>query len=223
MRILTWNGCHGICTERFARLEHLKSDVTIMPEAHEANTRSPGVKWAKVYNRRGIAVSVNNGFSITRLGANKPLHPCIHAYHISGPISFNLLACWSHPLDSKDQDYRSPWVDGITAHEAHLKDQPLVIAGDFNDNPYWDKDYQKPFSFELRLGGFCKEYNLVSAYHKFYRQNHGKETRFTHFNNRKSEWYHIDYILVPQAWRLTDVTIGSRIFDHRPLLVTVAD
>src|SRR5262245_56401683 len=194
MRILNWNCCHGSYIKRFARIEHFKPDITIVPEASRLETRSPNVQWAKVSKRYGIAVSVANGFIISRLVGSKPLHRCVHGYRISGPtFSFNLLACWSH--DPNHDDYRTPWNEGLAAYEAHLKGQPLIVAGDFNDNPIWDKDYRGQESFESLLTKFCEKHDLVSAYHKFYGQPYGKESRPTHFNNRKSKGYHIDSIL----------------------------
>ncbi|HET8670831.1 MAG TPA: endonuclease/exonuclease/phosphatase family protein [Candidatus Saccharimonadales bacterium] len=220
MRILTWNCCHGHYSERFARIEDLKPDVTIIPEVAEPMFRSPNVQWARVSQNYGIAVGAYNDFAITRIGGDEPLHRCVHGYHISGPNSFNLLACWSH--DPNEDDYRTPWVNGVAAYEPHLKDEPLVVAGDFNDHPMWNKDYRNHEPFQSLLDRFCKKHKLVSAYHGFHREQYGEESRFTHFNNRKSKGYHIDYVLVPEAWRVTKVTIGSRIFDHMPLLVTIA-
>jgi Endonuclease/Exonuclease/phosphatase family len=222
MRILTWNCFRGNYTERFARIEHLKSDVTVLTEACQPKTSSPNLRWAKVSTTNGIAVRVANGFTITPIGGDEPLDRCVHGYHVSGPTSFNLLACWSH--DSKRKDYRSPWVNGIAKYKNHLEGQPLVVAGDFNDNPFWDDDgYRALGSFESLLDTFCLKHRLVSAYHNFHGERHGQESRFTHFNNRLSKEYHIDYVFVPKAWRLTEVAIEPRIFDHTPLLIALAD
>jgi exodeoxyribonuclease III len=210
MRILTWNCCHGDFTKRVAHIEHLKPDVAIIQESSRPKTKSPNVQWAKVSKHHGIAVRVADGFSITRLESDKPLHRCVHGYHNSGPTSFNLLACWTHD-SSWREDYRQCWIDGIAAYEAHLKSRPVVVAGDFNDNSIWDRDYPEP-CFESLLKGFREKHKIVSAYHHIRAEEHGKESRATSFHlKNRTKPYHIDYVLIPQAWihRLTKVWVGQ--------------
>jgi endonuclease/exonuclease/phosphatase family metal-dependent hydrolase len=70
----------------------------------------------------------------------------------------------------------------------------------------------------------------VSAYHDFFGEEHGHESRATHyFQWNEAKPSHIDYCFVPRAWsgRIRSVTVGTyadwaRDSDHRPLVVDVA-
>ena len=119
-------------------------------------------------------------------------------------------------------------MDGIAAYESHVKGQPVVVAGDFNDNPLWDGDYPGP-SFASHFDGLREKHGLVSAYHRFYGEQHGKESRFTLFHQRnRRKAYHIDYVLIPQEGlpKLSSVTVGEpddwlEPSDHMPVLVSL--
>lgn len=59
---------------------------------------------------------------------------------------------------------------------------------------------------------FRERHNVVSVYHEFHAEKYGKESRHSLFLlKNKARPYHIDYILVPQAWmrRVTAVSIGD--------------
>jgi exonuclease III len=68
---------------------------------------------------------------------------------------------------------------------------------------------------------------LVSAYHQYFFEKQGKETRWTYFKGRKQDRRtHIDYAFVPSRWlrRLAGVQIGEPATwleqsDHCPILV----
>ena len=73
---------------------------------------------------------------------------------------------------------------------------------------------------------------MVSVYHRFLKEKHGEEEKQASlfFQKNKSKRYHIDYILVPEAWlpRVRAVSIGDdgdwlHLSDHMPLLVTIDD
>jgi endonuclease/exonuclease/phosphatase family metal-dependent hydrolase len=72
--------------------------------------------------------------------------------------------------------------------------------------------------------------DLVSAYHEFNSENHGRETRPTYYFLWKEDRpYHIDYCFLPRDWmkRVSRVEIGTyedwkSHSDHRPLLVEIS-
>jgi endonuclease/exonuclease/phosphatase family metal-dependent hydrolase len=71
----------------------------------------------------------------------------------------------------------------------------------------------------------------VSAYHAFYREDHGRETRPTYYFQWKLQRpYHIDYCFIPATWakHVRRVEIGEyeewkKHSDHRPLLIEVTE
>ena len=225
MRILTWNVNNGDFATKLARIvEHFKPDVVVMTEASRPKSKLANVHWVEDSKTRGIAVYTAHGFSISPVLPGGPLHRCVHGYRVSGRTSFNLLACWSHPVTGKD-DYRKCWIDGIATYGPHLKSQAVVIAGDLNDNAIWDRDYPAP-KFEQIFDGFRERHDVVSVYHQFHAEKYGQESRHSLFLlKNKAKRYHIDYILIPQAWmsRVTAVSLGDhrdwlRLSDHMPLL-----
>jgi len=68
---------------------------------------------------------------------------------------------------------------------------------------------------------------LVSAYHNFFHEDFGKETRPTYFHQGKKENpFHLDYCFLPKEWipMIDRVEVGKysewgQISDHVPLIV----
>lgn len=72
-------------------------------------------------------------------------------------------------------------------------------------------------------------WGMVSAYHEFFKEDFGKETRPTYFHKRQanSPW-HVDYCFVPASWAplIRQVQVGNHLewsadSDHVPLIVDV--
>ena len=72
-----------------------------------------------------------------------------------------------------------------------------------------------------------KPFGLVSAYHHFYGEDFGKETRPTYYHRaKKDSKFHVDYCFFPEAWvdNLVSVELGDfdtwcEFSDHVPLVV----
>lgn len=70
---------------------------------------------------------------------------------------------------------------------------------------------------------------MVSAYHSYFDEQHGKESHPTFYLNwNEKRPYHIDYYFIPKEWdsRVTSVAIGTseqwgQLSDHRPLIVDI--
>jgi endonuclease/exonuclease/phosphatase family metal-dependent hydrolase len=93
--------------------------------------------------------------------------------------------------------------------------------GDFNQNLSFRDDNMKT------LLEITDALGLVSAYHSFFQEDFGEETRPTHFphgKGRKSS--HLDYCFLPKEWipMIDRVEVGTysewgQISDHVPLIV----
>ena len=103
--------------------------------------------------------------------------------------------------------------------------KPVIFCGDFNSNKLWD-DHRKTGNHSAVVNQLEKR-GLRSAYHHFFSEPQGQETRPTYyFWHRKTRGYHIDYVFLPRAWasRIQSVAVGhhanwSRLSDHVPLSV----
>ena len=100
---------------------------------------------------------------------------------------------------------------------------PMVAAGDFNSSPGVSGQERESPRFMERM---LDEIELVSAYHHFTREAHGKETAATYYHQwNQFRPFHIDYCFIPSTWadRVARVEVGSFAdwpqSDHRPLTV----
>jgi endonuclease/exonuclease/phosphatase family metal-dependent hydrolase len=99
-----------------------------------------------------------------------------------------------------------------------------VICGDFNSNAIFDHARKK--RNHTAVVAMLEQRNLLSAYHAFFSEEHGEETKATHyFWHRKSRPFHIDYVFLPRQWIPTaKVAVGTyrkwrSLSDHVPLIV----
>src|SRR5712691_5667 len=100
-------------------------------------------------------------------------------------------------------------------------------VGDFNSNATFDHGRKlRNHSAVVKL---LAGKRIVSAYHAFFKEEHGEEIRATHyFWHQKERRFHIDYIFVPSTWasRITNLTVGTYrkwrpVSDHVPIIADV--
>jgi len=102
---------------------------------------------------------------------------------------------------------------------------PVVAAGDFNSNVQWDA--HRPGRNHTEVVCLLNGYGLISAYHSRLGEKQGAETCPTYyFYRHQDKPFHIDYVFVPQGWKLRSVEVGSfrewgQLSDHVPVVVDV--
>jgi len=117
----------------------------------------------------------------------------------------------------------------IRHYREFISEGPSVVAGDFNNNVFWDKvhpGYAGNFSL---VKDDLKSLDLESAYHQFENCRYGEEPEPTlYWRMSKTHVYHIDYCFVPNDWfhKRMQVTLGRperwlHFSDHVPLVVEV--
>lgn len=160
-----------------------------------------------------------------------PTQKLIAPVQVNGPLSFLLIAVWAGPVGTKkDRNYIGQVFEAVTRHPRWFADnQPVVVCGDFNSNAIWDHSRRtRNHSAVVKL---LHHRNLVSAYHTFFSEEQGKETRPTHyFWYRKDRTFHIDYVFLPGSWspQLRNVEVGAYetwrpASDHVPIFVDIAE
>jgi endonuclease/exonuclease/phosphatase family metal-dependent hydrolase len=106
------------------------------------------------------------------------------------------------------------------------------VCGDFNSHKKWD--HERKVGNHSAVVELLRGRNLVSAYHTFFSEEQGEETRNTHFNlfsEDERKWHHVDYIFIPESWAIgINVELGTyedwgktKRSDHAPLAVDVAE
>ncbi|MBI5721272.1 MAG: hypothetical protein HZC37_26680 [Burkholderiales bacterium] len=229
MRIVAWNCCRGPMAKKLAALESLQPDVAVLSEALEPERESPRALWfPSNASRLGIQVLAFGPDTrlkrLRRVGGDD-LPNCVVPVRVTGPVSFNLLAVWTWPAPS----YTKAFLNGLAACAGALRRAPLVVAGDFNGNPRFDKPNAR---MKWWTSGFATlhQAGLVSAYHHHEGLAYGRERHATHHFLRKAERpFHIDFCFVPQAWaangtmsvRVAHGPPWSALSDHFPIVVDV--
>jgi exodeoxyribonuclease III len=226
VKIVTWNCCRGDAAAKLDALAVLAPDVAIVQEW--ARPAAPGGRqcvWFGGNPLQGVAVVAANGFEVEAVTGAVAGAPSAFAAKVSGPTSFNLLAVWAQRAPT----YARAVLDALEEHRSFLLEGPSVVAGDFNTSNVLAKTVRSSGHGDIvRL---LDELGLASAYHYFFGEEHGGESRWTrYFQWNELKPFHIDYCFVPRAWlgRIRKVAVGSyadwaKESDHRRLVVDIAD
>lgn len=233
MRIVVWN-----CRMAFARkrelLFALKPDVAVIPECSRDAARACAgegysVCWWGDNKHKGLAVIAGVPWALDsgRSWARHPAQKWIAPVKVNGPTNFLLVAVWACPVGTvRELNYVGQLFQAVKRHKRWFSEGvPTVICGDFNSNAILDRG--RKIMRHTAVVGMLAERNLLSAYHAFFSEEHGKETRPTHYLwHRESKPFHLDYIFLPRPWiqSLSEVSVGSYAqwrswSDHMPVVV----
>jgi exodeoxyribonuclease-3 len=242
MRLVAWN-CNMALDRKFAALRSLRPDVAVISECASPERLRPkldlarrGVDllWVGRNPHKGLAVLGFKGNRVRLLPGHDPGLEFIAPVRVDGPVPFNLLAVWAQNASGGNtrKDQPGPLNRALARYRAFLTTGPAAVAGDFNNNVFWDKP-----GWAMNHAGtvtVLESYGLVSAYHAARGEAQGSERTPTHYwRDRKKDGptYHIDYIFVPRDWTagLRELRVGrfakwcgSGLSDHVPLVVDVA-
>jgi exodeoxyribonuclease-3 len=213
------------------RLAALKADVAVIAECsrvdalalsdrHHLSTVWADGRAGDGREDKGLAVFAKPGIRLTLAEVYDPDLKVVIPIEVRGDQEFNLLAVWAK------RPYASTIHRALVHYEAFLRSVPSLVMGDFNTNAIWDG--RRPINHSV-LDTKLKQLGLVSAYHAFFDERQGDESRATHHFYRKLERpFHIDYCYLPEAWlpNLSDVSVGgfdtwSGLSDHVPLVVSL--
>jgi endonuclease/exonuclease/phosphatase family metal-dependent hydrolase len=227
LRIVVWNCRMGFSQKREA-LYALKPDLAVIPECSKDAAdvcRDDGYEtcWWGDNRHKGLAVLVAKPWSL-KVG-NPPTQRWIAPVLVSGPTRFLLIAVWACRVgEVKEFNYIGQVFEGIKNHRHWFsKELPTVFCGDLNSNATFRSRKVRNHNAVVRL---LEERGLVSAYHTFFSERHGEETRPTHYLLfQRARPFHLDYIFLPRKWMtsLSKLTVGTYedyrpVSDHVPLI-----
>ena len=232
MRLVAWNCAMGL-ERKFAALRSLHPDIAILSEVacpERLRTQLPElagvpIVWVGENPAKGLAVLSFAGDELALDSSYQRTNQFIAPVHVTGQNSFRLLAAWDHNDRREGLNKRpGPLLRALDDSSDFCKCDDLVVAGDFNNNPRWDRP-NGPNNM-MQISGELMKRGLVSLYHNKTGLPFGAEVQGTYWHHRKTP-YHIDYIFVPTAWikNLISFEIGSfsdwcqtGLSDHAPLI-----
>ena len=119
-------------------------------------------------------------------------------------------------------------VRAVYLYRKLIASQPTVFIGDTNSNSIWDAQREQDRN-HTALVNRLSELGLVSAYHAFFNEAHGRETQPTYyFQWKQAKAFHLDYCFIPKAWLPALRKVWVEPYetwrahsDHRPLMVDI--
>lgn len=231
MRVLTWN-CNGAFRKKYQLLSECHADILVIQECedpYQSGDRSyqdfaVNALWHGMSKSKGLGVFAQQGISLEYIQLNlEPLElflPCM----VNGYIP--LLATWTKQANSPNFAYIGQLWKFLEQHKVFLSDPFAMLVGDLNSNKRWDEwDRWWNHSDVVKT---LSELGLESAYHSYFAEAQGEETRptlYLHRNHSKS--YHIDYGFFGSKWKVVQVELGDAeewlmFSDHMPLLFEIS-
>jgi len=232
MRIVTWNCGGGGFRKKAARMAALRPDVLVVQEVEKLDNqlfldgdRQPTYLWRTPVGGsiRGLAVLSYSGVEMRP--AFDEAHPLDGFYPFEatwGELEFHVVGVWTFETRGSPRTSYRQAHEGFERFADWLLEKPSVILGDFNNNASY-----KGGSFWRSLLERIEPLGFVSAYHRFFSEAFGEESRPTRFHKGdESQPWHIDYCFIPPSWqdRIRQVEVGDfaswqGVSDHRPVVV----
>jgi len=189
--------------------------------------------WMGRNKHKGLGVFTFNGYSAHPAETFHQSLCYILPLHIEGPVQCNLIGVWaqnaSAGLTRKHQ--AGPFRRALTKYKTFLTQEPCLIAGDLNNNIFWDKPGWR--ANHQTAVDILETYGLTSAYHHTRGEAQGAESTPTlYWRDRKKDGptYHIDYIFLPTDWAdgIKELSVGSfedwcgsGLSDHVPIVMDI--
>jgi exodeoxyribonuclease III len=208
----------------------LKPDIAVISECSDDAAKlclgdGYSAQWWGDKKHKGLAVIAAKPWTL-ELG-KPPTHRWVASVKVKGDLQFLLVAVWACPAGQvKELNYIGQVFEAIKRNKPWFSDElPTVMCGDFNSNAIFD--HGRKTRNHTAVVTMLQQKNIVSAYHAFFSEEHGKETRPTYyFWHRKSRPFHIDYVFLPHKWIpwIKSVDVGKyrqwrAVSDHVPLIV----
>jgi exodeoxyribonuclease-3 len=234
MRLIAWNCAMGL-HRKLGALAALRPDIAVLSEVacpDILRSKMPELAhvpmvWVGDNAKKGLGVLSFSGDALILDGSYRDANRFVAPVHVNGRSQFRLLAVWDHNDRKGGLNRRpGPLLRALRDSADFCRYDNLVLAGDFNNHPRWDRPGGPNNMSEITKQ--LVERNLTSLYHHQSGEAFGAESRSTYWYwRRQDKCYHIDYVFVSKAMlrRLIEFGIGSfedwclaGRSDHAPLI-----
>lgn len=233
LRIVIWN-CNGAFRRKRHILDTFNPDIWIIQECEDPATSkdesyrawAENAFWVGDNRHKGLGVFARAGIALKKLrwrsGGYQLFLPC----EIAG--EFRLIAVWTKQGQNNQFNYTGQLWHYLDRHRRKLGRSGLMVAGDFNSHPQFDKPsryWNASDVFEL-LG----RRKIQSLYHQHMGEAHGTETWPTHYLHRsEAKPFHLDYAFLSEDlmaqvshFELGRLEIWLQHSDHMPLFLEIS-
>jgi endonuclease/exonuclease/phosphatase family metal-dependent hydrolase len=212
MRLTTWNCYQGTDRKLLMLLAAEQPDIAIVPESAAepaiaaTSLLGAGVPyaWTGIYPTKGLGL-----LHLEVLGSTEeegPQHGILVRVELeTGPV--HVLGLCTVPFAQGRWSSRyMRCLDALLARfDPLLAQGETIVAGDLNCSAQSDGA-----SFPALLGSLSERYGLHSAYHRARGERPGSESDMTlWWRGKRDAGFHFDLVLVPEAWDVDAVTVGS--------------
>ncbi|MGA8676641.1 MAG: endonuclease/exonuclease/phosphatase family protein [Candidatus Acidiferrales bacterium] len=228
MKFATWN-CSGALHKKHQKLLTLDAELMVIqecskPDIEQLSRSGAWSCWWVGGNpiKKGLGVLVKAPWVVRKAEDLTP--KWAGNLVIDGPASIELFPVWACKDDSSTEEY----IEQVHLLLDIIEKTPIspfaIVAGDFNSNLIWDRDYKKNHSAAVER---FRKLGMKSAYHEYFGISQGAERHATHWHlKKKKPGYHVDYAFLtrPLLSKLRRVVVGRcdgwlSLSDHAPVLV----
>lgn len=232
MKLITWN-CQGAFRKKIDRILFEQPDILVVQECEHLDklafvSEPNDLLWFGENKHKGLGIFSFGNYKFEVLSQhNEDIKIAIPISVTGEKCNFILLAIWANNHNDPDGQYVEQVWKAVNFYEELLKDEKLVIVGDFNSNKIWDKHHR--IGNHSAVVGKLNQNNIYSAYHKYFEQEQGLEKHPTFFLQRnENKPYHIDYCFLssPLYKNVKNIEVGAyenwiSLSDHMPLTVDI--
>lgn len=239
LRIASWN-CAGAFRRKVDRALALNADLYVIQEAEPLdryeNLLPRGT--STFYARRdpwdkGVLVVAARGWALSAQSSPDSDYAYVEPLEAtnSAGTSLDLRAVWTLDARPREAAYVGQAhlaLDALPQTASDRRGRRIAI-GDYNSNAIFDHERVRNHTTLVER---MAELGMISAYHSFFAEKQGEETRPTFFLQRnRSKAFHIDHCFTDlpvlgvevgtyEEW--SGLAVDGGVSDHCPLVVTLS-
>ena len=197
MKLTAWN-CQMAFRKDYLNFRNsIGPDIAVITECEDEERLKNRVTFKEIIWK---GMNANKGIGIFSFSDN--YHLTLHDHYnedikdvipvaVTGKHNFTLFACWA----KKELYYIHGITNSLEEYMGSISGD-ILIAGDLNANQIWRGDEDPDYT---KFIGILEKEGIRSCYHEWCKEEHGKETRNTHYFRRDPDrGFHIDYCLASQ-------------------------